>query len=68
MDEFAFQRALAAIWEFVASVNRYVDATQPWASPGAAQRGAARDDALHPRRVPASPGNRPGAVPARMQL
>jgi methionyl-tRNA synthetase len=31
MDEFAFHRALAAIWEFVGVVNRYVDATQPWA-------------------------------------
>jgi methionyl-tRNA synthetase len=31
MDEFAFHRALASIWEFVAVVNRYVDTTQPWA-------------------------------------
>jgi methionyl-tRNA synthetase len=31
MAEFAFQRALAALWEFVGEVNRYVDATQPWA-------------------------------------
>ena len=31
MEEFAFQRALAAMWEFVGVVNRYVDATQPWA-------------------------------------
>ncbi|HVQ76631.1 MAG TPA: methionine--tRNA ligase [Candidatus Binatia bacterium] len=30
MDEFAFQRALAAIWEFIGGVNRYVDAAQPW--------------------------------------
>jgi methionyl-tRNA synthetase len=30
MEEFAFQRALIAIWEFVAAVNRYVDATAPW--------------------------------------
>jgi methionyl-tRNA synthetase len=30
MGEFAFQRALAAIWEFVGTVNRYVDATRPW--------------------------------------
>ena len=27
MDEFAFQRALAAIWEFIGAVNRYVDAS-----------------------------------------
>jgi methionyl-tRNA synthetase len=31
MDEFAFHRALAALWEFIGTVNRYVDATQPWA-------------------------------------
>jgi methionyl-tRNA synthetase len=31
MDEFAFHRALTVIWEFVGTVNRYVDTTQPWA-------------------------------------
>jgi methionyl-tRNA synthetase len=31
MTDFAFQRALAAIWEFIGAVNRYVDASQPWA-------------------------------------
>ena len=31
MEEFAFQRALSAIWEFLSVVNRYVDATAPWA-------------------------------------
>jgi len=31
MREFAFQRALVAIWEFIAIVNGYVDAVQPWA-------------------------------------
>jgi methionyl-tRNA synthetase len=31
MGEFAFQRALAAIWEFVGAANRYVDTMQPWA-------------------------------------
>jgi len=31
MDAFAFHRALAAIWEFIGVVNRYVDTTQPWA-------------------------------------
>jgi methionyl-tRNA synthetase len=31
MHEFAFQRALAAIWEFIGGVNRYVDGNQPWA-------------------------------------
>jgi methionyl-tRNA synthetase len=30
MEEYAFHRALAAIWEFVAVVNRYVDASAPW--------------------------------------
>ena len=32
MEDFAFQRALAAIWEFLGVVNRYVDATAPWGS------------------------------------
>ena len=31
MEEFAFHRALAAIWELIGAANRYVDATQPWA-------------------------------------
>jgi methionyl-tRNA synthetase len=31
MEEFAFQRALAEIWACIGAVNRYVDATQPWA-------------------------------------
>jgi methionyl-tRNA synthetase len=31
MEAFAFQRALAAIWEFIGGVNRYVDTTAPWA-------------------------------------
>jgi methionyl-tRNA synthetase len=31
MAEFAFHRALAAIWEFIGAVNRYIDTTQPWA-------------------------------------
>jgi methionyl-tRNA synthetase len=31
MAEFAFQRALAAIWEFIGAVNRYVDGQAPWA-------------------------------------
>jgi methionyl-tRNA synthetase len=30
MEEYAFQRALSAIWEFIAVVNRYVDASAPW--------------------------------------
>jgi methionyl-tRNA synthetase len=31
MEQFAFQRALVAIWEFIATVNGYIDAVQPWA-------------------------------------
>jgi methionyl-tRNA synthetase len=30
MGEFAFHRALTAIWEFVRAVNRFIDLTQPW--------------------------------------
>jgi methionyl-tRNA synthetase len=41
MAEFAFHRALAAIWEFLGVANRYVDATQPWV--------IARDPARHGR-------------------
>jgi methionyl-tRNA synthetase len=31
MEEFAFQKALAGIWAFIGTVNRYVDASAPWA-------------------------------------
>jgi methionyl-tRNA synthetase len=31
MEDFAFHRALTAVWEFIGAVNRYVDTTQPWA-------------------------------------
>jgi methionyl-tRNA synthetase len=31
MEDFAFQKALAAIWEFLGVVNRYVDTSAPWA-------------------------------------
>jgi methionyl-tRNA synthetase len=41
MEEFAFQRALAALWEFIGGVNRYVDGSQPWA--------LAKDPAQRPR-------------------
>ena len=30
MAEFQFHRALAAYWEFIGAVNRFVDTTQPW--------------------------------------
>ena len=31
MQEFAFQKALAGLWAFIGTVNRYVDASAPWA-------------------------------------
>jgi len=31
MAEFAFQKALAGLWAFIGTVNRYVDASAPWA-------------------------------------
>jgi methionyl-tRNA synthetase len=31
MDEFAFHRALGAVWEVIGTLNRYVDAQAPWA-------------------------------------
>jgi methionyl-tRNA synthetase len=46
MAEFAFQRALAAIWEFIGGVNRFVDTTQPWALAKAPGRQAELDAAL----------------------
>ncbi len=30
MSEFAFQKALAELWEFIGALNRYVDSTAPW--------------------------------------
>ncbi len=30
MEEFAFSRALSAIWEWLGLLNRYVDVAQPW--------------------------------------
>jgi methionyl-tRNA synthetase len=41
MEEFAFQKALGAIWSFIGAVNRYVDASAPWA--------LAKDPAGRPR-------------------
>jgi methionyl-tRNA synthetase len=41
MADFAFQRALAGIWEFIGAVNRYVDAAAPWE--------LAKDPAKRPR-------------------
>jgi methionyl-tRNA synthetase len=46
MDEFAFHRALASLWEFVGVVNRYVDSTQPWALAKDAGKKAELDAAL----------------------
>src|SRR5436309_13151579 len=31
MEDFAFHKAFAAIWEFLGVVNRYVDTSAPWA-------------------------------------
>jgi len=30
MEDMAFQRALAALWEFIGAVNKYLDDTAPW--------------------------------------
>jgi methionyl-tRNA synthetase len=46
MAEFAFQRALAAIWEFIAVLNRYIDAEQPWAMAKDASRRSRLDAVL----------------------
>jgi len=47
MREFAFHKALAAVWEFVRAVNRYVDLRQPWALAKDAGAAAALDETLH---------------------
>jgi len=41
MTDFAFQKALAEIWSFIAAVNRYVDTAAPWE--------LAKDPAKRPR-------------------
>jgi methionyl-tRNA synthetase len=41
MQDFAFQKALAGIWAFIGTVNRYVDSCAPWA--------LAKDPAKRPR-------------------
>jgi methionyl-tRNA synthetase len=30
MDKFEFHKALAAVWEFISQMNKYVDVTAPW--------------------------------------
>src|SRR5262245_24943319 len=47
MEHFAFQRALAAIWEFLAILNRCVDATQPWALAKDPGQRSLLDEVLH---------------------
>jgi len=47
MEEFAFQRALATIWGFIAAVNRYVDTTQPWALAKQPDKRPALDSVLY---------------------
>ncbi|MBI1728250.1 MAG: methionine--tRNA ligase subunit beta, partial [Candidatus Rokubacteria bacterium] len=41
MSEFAFQKALGGIWEFIGALNRYVDMAAPWE--------LAKDPAKRPR-------------------
>ncbi|HEX7214985.1 MAG TPA: methionine--tRNA ligase subunit beta, partial [Methylomirabilota bacterium] len=41
MRDFAFQKALAGLWAFIGTVNRYVDSSAPWA--------LAKDPARRPR-------------------
>ncbi len=41
MEEFAFSRALSAIWDWLGLLNRYVDSEQPWT--------LAKDPARRPR-------------------
>src|SRR6266540_4957675 len=47
MAEFAFHRALATIWNFIGSVNRYLDTTAPWAPVMNDRAQGIRDHALY---------------------
>ncbi len=47
METFAFQRALASIWEFLAIVNRYIDAKQPWVLAKDLRQRALLDEVLY---------------------
>jgi len=47
MDEFAFQRALVSIWEFIRIVNGYIDAVQPLALARDPARRSRLDGALY---------------------
>ncbi len=47
MGEFAFQRALVAIWEFIRMVNGFIDAEQPWALAKDPARRARLDGVLY---------------------
>ena len=63
MGEFAFSRALSAIWGWLGVLNRYVDAEQPWTlAKDPARPPAPRHRALHARRVAALPRHRPRSV------
>ncbi len=66
MEEFAFQKALAAIWEFIGAVNRYVDASAPWAlAKDPAQRARASTACCtRSRESLALPRHRARSVPA----
>jgi methionyl-tRNA synthetase len=30
MEDFAFHKALMAVWEFISAINKYIDVTAPW--------------------------------------
>jgi methionyl-tRNA synthetase len=47
MESFAFQRALASIWELLGVVNRYIDAKQPWSLAKEATRRPLLDEVLY---------------------
>ena len=47
MDGLAFHRALAAIWELVGTVNKYVDTTAPWTLAKDPSRASRLDQVLY---------------------
>src|SRR5678815_1180462 len=58
MEEFAFHRALAALWEFIGAVNRYVDTNQPWALAKDPAQRPVEGELLHRRLDRAASGGR----------
>jgi len=47
MEDFGFHRALVSIWEYLGTLNRYIDATRPWELGKDPSRRARLDEVLY---------------------